>query len=138
MVIISKHVKRNYIFNIDLLDFFTKIDFKRVRGIFQSKPFNFSPLVAKDLANLCCNDIGVLPQGASTSPIISNLICRALGGKLSKLAKTKRIRYTQYVDDITFSSNQNIFDEKLMEVLKKIIEGEGFLINYRLNARVHC
>lgn len=96
----SKHVKRNYVFNIDLLDFFTKIDFKRVRGIFQSKPFLFSPQIAKDLANLCCNDIGVLPQGASTSPAISNLICRALDGKLSRLAKIKRIRYTRYVDDM--------------------------------------
>ena len=125
-----QHKGRKYVYNIDLENFFPSIYFGRVRGVFKNNPFNFSPEFAKHLANLCCNDSGVLPQGAATSPIISNLICRALDGKLSAFAKRYKIKFTRYADDITFSSNSSIFEEQtFIDELKKIIESESFKIN---------
>lgn len=123
------HVRRKYIYTIDLEDFFPTIHFGRVQGLFRNHPFCFSPEIARHLANICCNDNGVLPQGAPTSPIIANLICRLLDGKLISFAKMNKIRYTRYADDLTFSSSENSFSEPLKLKIKEIIESENFKIN---------
>jgi len=94
--------QKRFIFNIDLKEFFPSITFPRVKGLFASAPFGFPPNVAVILAHLCCYR-GRLPQGAPTSPLISNLICRPLDYKMQVLAKDCRATYTRYCDDITFS-----------------------------------
>lgn len=93
---------KTYVFNIDLKDFFPSITFFRVRGVFMAPPFSYTHSVATVLAHLCCRQ-GSLPQGAPTSPILSNLICRGLDSDLQKLAQQCRATYTRYADDITFS-----------------------------------
>lgn len=98
----QQHLNKRFVFNIDLEDFFHSIHFGRVKGIFKSKPFEFSDDVAAVLAHICCKN-GNLPQGAPTSPIISNLACRQLDNDLMSLAKRYRATYTRYCDDITFS-----------------------------------
>lgn len=94
--------KKTYIFNIDLKDFFPSITFPRIRGLFMAPPFSYPHSVATVLAHACCHN-GVLPQGAPTSPILSNLICRGLDGDLQRLAQECRATYTRYADDISFS-----------------------------------
>jgi len=81
-----EHSRQRYVFNIDLKDFFPSINFGRVRGLFMSEPFNLCPEVATTLAQICCYD-GKLPQGAPTSPVISNMICSRMYGALQQLAK---------------------------------------------------
>jgi RNA-directed DNA polymerase len=61
--------------------------------------------VAEIIARLCCH-IGQLPQGAPTSPVLSNMICYRLDTDLLSVAKASRAIYTRYADDITFSSYQ--------------------------------
>jgi|GEM_PF-1020436 len=124
----KNHVKRKYVYNIDLENFFPTISFHRVVGVFKSFPFRFDIKMARHLANLCCHE-GILPQGAPTSPVISNLICRSLDRNLWNLAKTNRVRYSRYADDITFSANQNVFTEQFLTELEDIIKKENFSIN---------
>lgn len=62
-------LRKNYVFNIDLKDFFPSITFARIRGVFLSAPFSLPPRVATVLARICSNN-GILPQGAPTSPSI--------------------------------------------------------------------
>ena len=81
----SKHKGANYVFNIDLKDFFPSIEQPRVWKRLQLQPFNFPIPVASAVAGLCCmretrelpdgtkKDYYVLPQGAPTSPIITNI-----------------------------------------------------------------
>lgn len=69
-----------------------------------AKPFGLTPEVATCVAQLCCMD-GALPQGAPTSPVISNLICRSLDHKLFALAKRFRCKVSRYADDICFSTS---------------------------------
>lgn len=100
----DSHINRKYVLNIDLKDFFGTINFGRVRGMLMKHPYNISPPVATVIAQICCHE-NVLPQGAPTSPIISNMICNKLDNQLRKLAQRHRCFYTRYADDITFSTN---------------------------------
>ncbi len=100
----KKHLERRstFILNIDLESFFPSITFYRVRGVLKKQPFNFSHEVATVLAQMCV--VGnELPQGAPTSPFLSNQICRSLDRDLMDLAKRHQAVYTRYADDITFS-----------------------------------
>lgn len=94
--------KNHHIFNIDLKDFFPSITFFRVRGVLRKHPFNFSHEVATVIAHICTLD-GTLPQGAPTSPFLSNLVCRSMDRDLTDLARRNLARYTRYADDMTFS-----------------------------------
>lgn len=133
------HEKQRYVINIDLENFFPSISFTRVFGMFSTYPFDFNRDVSTVLSQICCFQ-GALPQGAPTSPIISNYICRSLDNKLTKLARKYQFKYTRYADDITFSTSYKeitpeigIIDElncfQLGEEFEKIIKDEGFVIN---------
>jgi len=132
------HVKKKIVINIDLENFFPSINFGRVRGIFMSHPFTFSENIATALAQICCYD-GYLPQGAPSSPIISNYICRRLDNQLLKFAKRNKLSYTRYADDITFSTNLKAIPNAVGEIsdgnliiseeLNEIISANGFEVN---------
>ncbi len=96
------HRRNHFILNLDLDDFFPTISFKRVRGVMMNRPFNFSFEVATVIAQMCCLNLK-LPQGAPTSPFLSNLVCRTMDRDLTDLARRNRATYTRYADDITFS-----------------------------------
>jgi RNA-directed DNA polymerase len=98
------HKRKRYVFNVDLHDFYGSINFGRVRGLFKAKPFQMGDKAATVLAQICTFE-NSLPQGASTSPILSNFIASSLDQKLSRLARRYKLTYTRYADDITFSSN---------------------------------
>ena len=107
------------VFNTDLENFFPSIEQPRVWKRFQLKPFNFKQPIANILAGLCCikekNEDGtvkyVVPQGAPTSPLITNAICDTLDCRLSGLARRFNLHYSRYADDITFSSMHNVYKE---------------------------
>jgi hypothetical protein len=102
------HIGQHLVFNIDIKDFFPSINFGRVRGLFMAAPFGMGPRAATVLAQLCTDRNG-LPQGAPTSPVISNLIAATLDRRLARLARENRLRYTRYADDITFSTKEHTF-----------------------------
>lgn len=126
------HRNKKIVLNLDLEDFFPSIHFGRVKGFFEkNKNFKVPKEVALVIARLVCYK-GRLPQGAPTSPIISNLICRILDFRLLKLAKKYRLDYTRYADDLTFSTNSSSFvDEEqfFLDKLEKEIIRAGFKIN---------
>ena len=146
----QQHTKKRWVFNIDLEDFFHTIHFGRVRGMFMANPYNLPDNVATVLAHLSCFQ-GHLPQGAPTSPIISNMICAKMDDQLQRLAQSCRSRYSRYADDITFSTTTRRFPADLASpnrlgqvqagrLLNEIIEQNGFRINtnkVRLRARHH-
>lgn len=97
------HGRRRFVINLDLQDFFPTITENRVRGLLTA--LNVDTRVAEIIARLCCFN-SHLPQGAPTSPVLSNMICYRLDSQLMRIAKDCRAIYTRYADDITFSSYQ--------------------------------
>jgi RNA-directed DNA polymerase len=135
------HVGSKWVLNIDLDNFFPSIHFGRIRGVFQKYPFSFSHSVSTVLAQLCCFN-SKLPQGAPTSPIISNLICRGLDQDLFDLSEKFHVKFTRYADDLTFSTNTDFFPPDIGtidssngnipligEPIIRIIKKHGFEIN---------
>lgn len=109
----KNHLGRRWVFNVDLSDFFPSINFGRVRGFFiKNKYFELDQATATLLAQIICHNNG-LPQGAPTSPVVSNLIASNLDISLNRLARRHRCTYTRYVDDITFSTNRHIFSNEI-------------------------
>lgn len=115
----APHVGRSIVLNADLKDFFPTITFGRVRGIFQN--LGYSPAAATIFALLCteaprrkltydgkvfeaATGPRVLPQGACTSPALSNLASRRLDARLRGIAVKLGWTYTRYADDLTFSA----------------------------------
>lgn len=113
------HRRMRIVINLDLKDFFSSINFGRVRGLFKSAPFGFNNEVATTLAQICCHD-GKLPQGAPTSPVISNYICRRLDNELIAFARKHKINYSRYADDITFSTNLQFLPTAVGHIKKSI------------------
>ena len=118
--------------NIDLKDFFESFHFGRVRGFFnKNKDFLLPIEVATVIAQISCYR-GSLPQGAPSSPIITNLIGEILDYRIMKIAKKYKLCYTRYADDLTFSTNdKNFFNSQenfYLEVSKEI-KRAGFNIN---------
>jgi len=138
----SHHINKKFVLNLDLENYFDSISFGRVRHMFIAY-FKLEVKVASTLANICCHHKGFLPQGAPTSPIISNIITKTLDKQLTKLAKICPLTYyTRYADDITFSSNSSSFPIQLANInpdktvtlsdtLIDFITNNGFTINSR-------
>lgn len=146
------HISQNYVFNIDLKDFFSSIDQARFWKRLQFEPFNLNAQtnriqLANRIAALCFTEMqverkneaeqwitltrNVLPQGAPTSPLISNIIAYRLDYLLSGLAKRFGLQYTRYADDITFSSKHNVYqkDSEFFKELNRLIKDQNFAIN---------
>lgn len=134
----NKHIRKQYVLNFDLEDFFSNINFGRVRAMFIYY-FKFNETVAAILANICCHYDGFLPQGAPTSLIISNILANKLDKDLTRLAKRHRCDYTRYADDISISTNKDKFPKVIAHTKDKktylsseiinIVKNNGFFIN---------
>ena len=137
------HKNKKIVLNLDLKDFFDSFHFGRVKGFFEkNKDFkSFFPELTSELATLiaqlvCFN--GKLPQGAPSSPLLTNLICNIFDVRVLKLAKKYKLAYSRYADDLTFSTNYKGFIrnlEKFKEDILLEIKKNGFEANmkkYRL------
>lgn len=118
------HTNQKFVLKIDIKDFFPTITSNRVYGLFKS--FGYNNSISLALTKLCTHE-NCLPQGAPTSPYISNLICRHLDIRLNGLAKKNNLNFSRYADDITFSGE--FIPSNIVEMVQWILIEEGFWIN---------
>lgn len=140
------HVGKHVVVNLDLKDFFPTITFPRVRGLFES--LGYSPAAATLLALLCTEaprtamtydgktywvaaGERALPQGACTSPAISNLVTRKLDRRLAGAVSRLGWAYTRYADDLSFSGSAEAGTRLslLFARVRAIVADEGFTVN---------
>lgn len=118
----QQHLANKYILNVDIKNFFESITFDKVICAFLNVGCN--PEVAKSFATICTVN-GFLPQGASSSPIIANLVCSEMDTELYFLANSFSATYTRYADDITFSGETYPNRQEIEAILSK----NNFIIN---------
>ena len=101
----ESHLGRKYVVNLDIKEFFGSILENRIIGMLAS--IGIDRRVSEIVVRISCVG-GHLPQGAPTSPILSNMFCFGFDKELMKIARDAKCIYTRYADDITFSSFQPI------------------------------
>lgn len=140
------HIGSDVVVNFDLKDFFPSITYRRVKGIFCT--LGYSESVSTVFALICTahdtQEITLdgqtyfvalnerhLPQGAPTSPALTNILCRRLDKRLAIAAEEFGFLFTRYADDLTFScskdSSKNI--SRLMNRVRSIVSHEGLTMN---------
>lgn len=140
-----RHAAKAIVIRVDLKDFFPSISFRRVKHFFQSAGYNEG--CATVFALLCTESprvslaldgqtkhvaLGerVLPQGACTSPALSNLICRRLDARLTGLCIKRGLTYSRYADDLVFSGDDARCDiAALLGLVGKVVEDENLVVN---------
>lgn len=123
----APHLGKRYVLKMDIHDFFGSIRSPRVRQTF--KKIGYPENVSKVLGALCCLHRH-LPQGAPTSPALSNIVGYEMDRKLSALAAEYGLTYTRYADDLTFSGD--VFPkEQIIPQVKRIIRDEKFEPNHK-------
>lgn len=146
----AHHAGANVIVRLDLKDFFPSITFKRVKRMFQSLGFNegvatIFALLATEAPRAELTLDGqkhfvalterFLPQGACTSPAITNILCRALDARLSGAARKLGFVYSRYADDLIFSargdkaSGDKLNAVAMRDLATQIIADEKFVVN---------
>lgn len=129
----APHVGHKQLLQIDLEDFFGHITYKKVKTIFIDA--GYTEEVSTTLARLCTRD-GALPQGASSSPALANLVFYALDEQISALCREQNVTYTRYCDDLSFSADC-LGATSLLPSLREMLSAEGFAINRRKTRVLH-
>lgn len=120
----KRHLNKECVINIDLKDFFPSITNQMVYSIFYNLGYS------KKMSNIfttICTYKKVIPQGAPTSPKLSNLCCKQLDKRIGALCKKYEATYSRYADDITISGKKYI--ENILKTVKLIVEDEEFKLN---------
>ncbi|MDA3615773.1 reverse transcriptase family protein [Polluticaenibacter yanchengensis] len=145
----NNHIGKKTVVNVDLKNFFPTVNYKRVKGVFST--LGYSEQIATILALLCteperdemeldgktyhvANGERFLPQGAPTSPAITNIICYKLDVRLEGVARQLEFSYTRYADDLSFSTNETGSEDKnlvqqLLWRVEKVVKEEGFTVH---------
>lgn len=142
------HTGSRLLLKMDIQNFFPTVTLPRVKGIFRKA--GYREQIATLLALICTESpreiveyngktyfiaLGprALPQGAPTSPGLTNTLCLRMDRRLSGLAKKYGWRYTRYADDLTFSLTAGHEDAPhlgtLMGLVKRTVAEEGFQIH---------
>ncbi|NKN39824.1 RNA-directed DNA polymerase [Agrobacterium sp. a22-2] len=119
------HKARPYMLTLDIRDFFPTISGFSVYRVFFD--LGYTAQIARLLSGLCTLENG-LPQGAPTSPALSNLVLRRFDEVIFNECKSRGVFYTRYADDMTFSSREdNLAD--LIGVVRKELRTDGLKLN---------
>jgi len=153
----ENHTNQSYLFSFDLAHYFHSIDWYCVYKIYRS--LGYAHEISQYLSGLCTHRLNApqsmlnglddeqlrrinkrhLPQGAPTSPALSNLVMRNLDKRLAGLANSLDLNYSRYADDLAFSGNKHRDWRFLEPLIGSICLEEGFELNYRKSriARSH-
>ena len=121
----APHINHKHLLKMDITDFFGNITYLQViSSAFNSKMY--PPQIGAILTSLCCFD-EVLPQGAPTSPMLSNIVMKSFDDAIGHWCKKRGITYTRYCDDLTFSADIPLYSVYLK--VSEMLARRGFEVN---------
>ena len=119
------HVGAKLVLKLDIQDFFDQITWILVyQNAFPGT--HLPPAIRKMLTEFCCVR-DRLPQGAPTSPTVSNLVMRPFDVHMGEWCREREIRYTRYCDDLTFSGA--FAPEEVIRKVRGFLQVYGFELN---------
>ena len=118
------HLGNKQLLKVDIADFFGSIKKHRIIKAFEK--IGYPTNISQVLAELCTLE-NKLPQGAVTSPTLSNIIAYDMDVKLASVGQKSNLTYTRYADDLTFSGEDFSFELILSEI-DRIIRSEKFVL----------
>jgi len=123
------HLGCAVLIKLDIKDFFPSVTREMIEPIISDFAFK-EPRTIERLLDICVTDKG-LPQGAPTSPILSNLVLRKFDIAAYRFAKLKGVIYTRYADDLTFSLKEDDPDavRKIVGGVRSMLDEQGFELN---------
>lgn len=143
------HTGAKVLLHLDLKDFFGHVEFPAVFSAID-QALCFSPAVGRHYLNSydrvsyetsnhynsvlsfyfarLCTLNGFLPQGAPTSPLLSNLVFAPLDWKIMALCQDWELTYTRYSDDLFFSGAR-VDARALIKRVRELLGPKGFLLN---------
>lgn len=123
----APHTGKAVLVHLDIRDFFGSI---REEMVFEAlvRETGYPKGLVRFLTRLCCFR-GRLPQGACTSPALSNIVFRLCDDALAQLARHMGLEYTRYSDDLFFSGGSNTDTAALIGQVRKILTQHGFFLN---------
>lgn len=119
------HLHDKYLVNIDIKNFYPSIHFKTIAKIYSDLKIQRDQILRLTFLTTFNQS---LPLGFVTSPFLSNLIMNKIDSDIFNYSRRRRIKYSRYFDDITFSNNQGI-PELFLKKIEKILKAKGFKIN---------
>ncbi len=118
------HVGKPVVLKLDIRHFFDHIIYPMVKRAFSEDRYSEQNRV---LLAMLCTYKDALPQGAPTSPTISNIIMREFDNTVGSWCSERGVAYTRYCDDMTFSGD---FDPKpVISMVKSELKKLGFFLN---------
>jgi len=140
----APHVGKRVVLRLDIKDFFPSIHFGRVRGLLIALGYGYpvattlavlmteaprQPVMVGDARIYAPVGPRACPQGAPTSPGLSNALLVKMDRRLAGLARRHGFAYTRYADDLTFSGDDIAAAHALRLLAARVVEEEGFAIN---------
>jgi retron-type reverse transcriptase len=119
------HAGAPFLLNVDLTNFFGSITLAQVREEFLK--IGFPIATADTLAQLCTYN-GSLPQGAPTSPALSNLAFAEADQEIAALSLSRKLTYSRYADDLSFSGLTPI-PRPFVTELDRVLSSRGLALN---------
>ena len=119
------HVGKQVVLKLDILHFFDSIRYSTVKDKVFPEEVYAEPL--RILLTMLCYHKDALPQGAPSSPAITNIILYEFDEQLGQWCREQGISYTRYCDDMTFSGD---FDPaEVIRFVRLKLKKMGFLLN---------
>lgn len=119
------HVGKRVIVRLDLKDFFGSTTGAMIHDALVKD--GLSAEQAQEIVEMCCLD-GSLPTGAPASPLLANVAAKRMDLRLSALAASRKVTYSRYADDLTFSSNETDLNH-IIPAVDAIIADCGYMLN---------
>lgn len=120
----KRHCDSKELLTLDLKDFFPSITKQNVFNVFES--ISIDSKISNYLSYLCCYK-NTLPQGACTSPSLSNIIFKPIDIRLTKIAHSYNLEYSRYADDLAFSGEK--VPRMIIELIGSVLNEYGFTLN---------
>lgn len=124
------HCGKDWLISFDIEDFFPSVTEEMVQAALER--CGYSALAATTLTALTMLPTGGLPQGAPSSPVLSNLCFRDADQRLTEYAEERQWTLTRYADDITLSGTGAPPDlQRVESEMNTLLQGCGFVLNER-------